>query len=376
MHLLTVTHFFESHGGGIERVAGKLCREFAAAGHTIVWAASAADAAPTDPAISSVALPCINPTERLTGLPMPIPGLTGLRQLDREVRAADAVIIHDALYVTSIAARLLAWRRRKPAILIQHIAEIPFASRILRAVMRLANAIVTAPMLRSAHQVVFISDTVRTAFAKLPLAPVPLLLFNGVDTSIFKPGPGDREALALPLHGTVAAFAGRFVEKKGLHAIQAFARARPDITIAMAGSGPIDPADWGLANVRRLGSLDQLQLANLYRSADFLLLPSVGEGFPLVIQEAMACALPVVCAEESTRADPNARAYLRGVDADPNSHEAIAQAIDKALADLPDEKLRKEMAIYAASSYTWTGMADQLLNVATGLVRQSGTPPH
>jgi starch synthase len=33
MRLLTVTHFYEAHGGGIERVAGRLNREFAALGH-------------------------------------------------------------------------------------------------------------------------------------------------------------------------------------------------------------------------------------------------------------------------------------------------------------------------------------------------------
>jgi hypothetical protein len=69
--------FFESHLGGIERVAGHLSRRMKAAGAKVTWAASAQDAAPND--ISAISLPCVNPTEKLSGLPMPIPGPRGLR---------------------------------------------------------------------------------------------------------------------------------------------------------------------------------------------------------------------------------------------------------------------------------------------------------
>ena len=58
LRFLTVTHFFESHGGGIERVAAHLCRNLAAQGHECEWAASAADSAPA--AVRGVA-PALNP---------------------------------------------------------------------------------------------------------------------------------------------------------------------------------------------------------------------------------------------------------------------------------------------------------------------------
>jgi glycosyltransferase involved in cell wall biosynthesis len=348
-----------------------LCRELASAGHGSAWLASAADPPPGYPEVAALPVACINPTERLTGLPMPIPGPAGLRRLSQAVSDADAVIVHDALYVTSIAARLLAWRHGKPVILVQHIAAIPFKSALLRTIMRLANALVTKPMLRSAAWVVFISDTVREAFAGVRTIAPPLLLFNGVDTTVFSPGPPDRAQFGLPETGLTAAFVGRFVEKKGLAVIEALARARPDLTIAMAGSGPINPQVWNLPNVRILGALSQTDLARLYRSADVLLLPSVGEGYPLVIQEAMACGLPVACGEESARADPGARPFLRGVEIDPADCSTTAARLAAALERLPDSTQCAQMAAYAARSYSWPTMAARI----AALIPPPDTPP-
>ena len=44
MKLLMATHFFESHRGGIEIVAGRLAREFARTGIEVTWLAT--DASP------------------------------------------------------------------------------------------------------------------------------------------------------------------------------------------------------------------------------------------------------------------------------------------------------------------------------------------
>ena len=370
MRILTVTHFYESHGGGIERVAGHLCRHFAAAGADAVWAASDADPAPTGD-IESIPLRCLNPIEKFTGLPMPIPGGRAFRSLAREVRKCDAIVVHDALYVTSILALLLAKARGKRVILIQHIAGIPFSSRLLRSAMRLANFALTGPMLRAADERVFISDTVRDALLDTPARSSFTLLFNGVDQSIFHPPEGPvstpttlSEVPSRPGLRRVL-FVGRYVEKKGLSVVRVVAALRPDVTFILVGSGPIQPKGWGLANVVDLGVRGAEELAELYRSADVLLLPSVGEGYPLVIQEAMACGLPVVCGEPSDRADPNAARWLRGVAidlADPEgSARRCANAIDASQLSRTD---RRSMARYAMQHYDWQKMARAVMILA------------
>ncbi len=363
MQVLMVSHFFESHLGGIERVAGHLCRQMRAQGAKVTWVASAQDKAPDD--IPAIALPTVNPTEALTGLPMPIPGPRGIAALWRAVGAADAVVLHDALYVTSILALVMGKLRGKRTVLIQHIAGIPFASRLMRGVMALANTIVTRPMLAGADELVFISDTVRRDLLGEPARRPYRLLFNGVDSATFR-SLGEA-AQGLPAGKRRMLFVGRYVEKKGLAVLRALAAMRPDISFMTAGDGPIRPAAWGLANVHDLGPQSALQLAALYRSAERLILPSVGEGFPLVIQEAMACGLPVICGEPTNHADPEAGRWLSGVPVDLAVPEQAAQAIS-ALLDQPAPSLpeRAEMAAWATRRYAWDRMAQALLDAASG----------
>lgn len=371
LKILTVSAFFGSQGGGIERVAGHLCRQFALVGVTPMWAASGREDV-CEPAVETIPIHCVNPIEKLTGLPMPVPGPSGVAALTDAIRRCDVVVIHDALYATSILAMLLGKLYGKPTILIQHIAGIPFSSPVLRAVMWLANLVVTRPMLRVADARVFISETVRHDLLGTPSRLDCSVLFNGVDGAIFHPAEvGSEPAADGEPYVRRVLFVGRYVDKKGLAVVRALASARPDLSFQMAGDGPIRPAEWGLPNVRDLGRQTPADLANLYRAADLLLLPSVGEGYPLVIQEAMACGLPVICGEPSHRADPGAAGWLLGVKidlADPiASADRVRAAID-ARALSPSE--RAAMARYAISRYDWRVMAHGIL----ALVRDTCPP--
>ena len=370
MRLLTVSHFYEAHGGGIERVAGHLCRQFTRSGVKAAWAASDADQPPTVD-VEPVLLACINPTEKIMGLPMPLPSARAIRALAREVRRSDAVVVHDALYVTSVLAMLMAKAYRKRVVLIQHIAGIPFPSRMLRSLMALANIVITRPMLRGADALVFISDTVRHELVGTPARIPYQLLFNGVDGAIFHPAGGTSsapEALAgitIPSGVRRVLFVGRYVEKKGLTVLRALAASRQDLIFLLVGGGPIHPGKWGLANVHDLGGQNPQALAELYRGVDLLLLPSVGEGFPLVIQEAMACGLPVVCGEPSNRADPGAAGWLRGVAIDLTDAEGSARRCSDAIDGLAfNSAERAAMARYALAQYDWDATARRVLTLA------------
>ena len=92
---------------------------------------------------------------------------------------------------------------------------------------------------------------------------------------------------------------GRFVEKKGIALIRPSLDI-PGVAWTFVGWGPLSPGNWSELpdNARVFERLSAADVVPLYQEADLLVLPSSGEGFPLVIQEALACGTPVLVSKE------------------------------------------------------------------------------
>ena len=374
MKLLMVTHYFESHRSGIELVAGRLVQELVTLGQEVVWVASNVTP-PPDSKVGSraVALNANNITERYLGIPLPIPSLGAIRQIRREVQHADVVLLQDSLYPMCIAAFLFARSSRRPVVITQHIGIIPYNNRVVRTVMRVANRIIVRPMLARANQVAFVSEITARYFSRVRFRSTPKLIFNGVDPDIYFPVPAERKLklrlrLGLAADRPVVLFVGRFVEKKGLQILSRMARLRPDIVWAFAGWGQLNPCDWGLSNVIVFSDLAGPSIAPLYQASDLFVLPSKGEGFPLVIQEALACGLPVVCSAETADADAAVSALLSAVPLDERNPAGTALAfceqIDRTLAgDGNDARASKERFQFVSQRYCWRATATKYLDL-------------
>jgi glycosyltransferase involved in cell wall biosynthesis len=365
MKILMLTHYFEGHRGGIEIVAGKLAREWADLGYSPTWLATGAP--PADNDISAISLAASNFAERRLGLPYPLLFPSAIARIFREAKHTDAVIVHDGLYLTSLTAFMAARWHGKPVLVVQHIADVPYKNIFLRMLMQLANRLIVRPILARADQCVFISETTARAFNDVVFRTPPKLIFNGVDTEIFSPAfaMGEqqqcRTELGLPLDGCIALFVGRFVEKKGLPVLEHLARLHPDITFAFAGWGPQNPERWTLPNVRVFENLAGATLAPLYQASDVFILPSSGEGFPLVVQEALACGLPVICGAGTKGADPAATDFIHGVPVDSSYVAATASlfstALMQTLTKKPEDAQRRARANFAAKNYSWKNAA-------------------
>jgi glycosyltransferase involved in cell wall biosynthesis len=367
MRLVLVTHFFPSHGGGIELVAAQIARRLAAEGHSVVWCASDVDPVPEIPGVESRPMRSLNLVERISGFPYPLWSPAALRQLAREIRAADAVHVHDAIYAGSLVAAWLARRADRRLVVTQHIATVPLPT-LLRPVFSFANRAAAAAVLARADSVAFISPEVRRHFEgvigeRSGFGYVP----NGVDAAVFHPPAGDRESLKETLgfdpRRPLLLFVGRFVAKKRLSFVRALAVRRADWQWCVVGQGPENPAAWALPNVAVPGPMSPQRLATLYQAADLLVLPSVGEGFPLVVQEAMACGLvPCIRAEVAAGAGLPDRLSVRlPPDGTPAVEECdlAERAIEQALERPPLELTlwRDEIASHARSHWSWDASA-------------------
>ena len=94
-------------------------------------------------------------------------------------------------------------------------------------------------------------------------------------------------------------FVGRLVELKGLRQLlEAWALAKPDAAILLAGDGPERPAledfcKQNSINAVFAGNIDYANIAMFYRAADCLVIPTLQDNWSLVVPEAMSCGLPV-----------------------------------------------------------------------------------
>jgi starch synthase len=362
MRLLTATHYFSSHGGGIERVAERLADQLSLLGHQVCWLASDASPPPDDPSIAVEVIRSGHWAQRRLGVPFPVPWPRELGKISRAIAKADALLIHDCLYLSNIAAFAMAKRARKPVLIVQHIGDVPYRNPVLRLVMKLANRLITRTMLARADQAVFISELTQREFSTIRFQRAPVLAFNGMDSYVFHLGTDGsrsryRAKLGLGAADTLVVFVGRLVEKKGIDVVHALAELRPTLTFALAGRGPVDPAAWALPNVRVVGQLSSGELAELYRAGDLLLLPSVGEGFPLVIQEALACGLPVVCGADTAQADSEASRFMTGATVEQSDRTAtidnFRDALDREIGRGQSDDERAQRSAFAIERYSW-----------------------
>jgi glycosyltransferase involved in cell wall biosynthesis len=361
MHILLVTHYYADHRGGVEIVAGELAARLAANGIEITWAASQPAPAALPLGVTALPMRAWNITERRLGFPYPLWSPDSLAQLVRAVRRCDAVHLHDCLYLGNVCAFGCARLLGKPVIVTQHVGLVPYRSRLLRTVLAAANGTLGRLVLGGSDQVVFISRKVQDYFAqRVRFRRPPLFVPNGVDRTRFSPVDAKMRQLLRARWGwrntePVLLFVGRFVEKKGLPILRRLAGQFPGCRWAFAGWGPEDPARWGLPNVQCLGSLRQEDLPDTYRAADLLVLPSVGEGFPLVVQEAMACGTPTLISDDTARGIPGIEALAFVSDLQWPALPALIERLTASPELLATR--REQVADYARRAWDWQASA-------------------
>jgi glycosyltransferase involved in cell wall biosynthesis len=295
-----VTHYMPPHKGGIEGVAEALFRAYRQRGHEVRWVASRSPANLPKREGDRIRVPCLNFAEERLGVPIPLWGSSGMREVSGLSRWADVLHVHDCLYPGSA----LAVRTRCPVVLTQHVGLVKYRLGLLNTIQRTAYRTLGRSVLARSAAVVCATPSAEEFVPGL-IGRRGIAIPNGIDTEGFRPATWEqrsevRRRLGLPQDGPVALFVGRLVEKKGVPLLVEAIRALPRVHFLVVGDGPMaDSLPWS-GNVTRLAAVDPVRMPDCYAAADFLFLPSQGEGMPLSVQEALACGLPaIVSADEA-----------------------------------------------------------------------------
>lgn len=281
------------------------------------------------------------------------------------------VLLATWLYPLGQAALLAARRLGLPLVIKLHGSDLllhkdnPAIAPILRRV------------LHQAAGVIAVSPNLAQEARAQGVAPDKIVVVpNGVDQERFTPQDraAARRKLGLDCQGPLALFVGRLVPGKGVdQALNALA-ALPQARLLVVGEGPQGPALE--AQARRLGlegrviwagAQPHAAIPDYLGACDVLVLPSMSEGEPNVILEALAAGRPVVASRVGNVAGMVGHGR-EGLLFPAGEQELFVKCLDEALRRSWDPAaLRRSVA-----QRSWAGGARQILQV---LARAAGEKP-
>lgn len=195
-----------------------------------------------------------------------------------------------------------------------------------------------------------------------------ITIYNGADPEKFRHIPKDtaRRMLGIKKQDKMILYIGNLIAIKGVdNLIKAFAKLlekydkKESMTLFLIGDGDERGNLTNLAKtllvenkVSFLGAKPHNEIPLWLNAADFFVLPSLSEGFPLVIPEAMMCGVPIVATNVGGISEAITNKNT-GLLIEPDNVDAISEAISLYL---KDEQFTQDIVRNAKSSskeFTW-----------------------
>ena len=167
-------------------------------------------------------------------------------------------------------------------------------------------------------------------------------------------------------------FVGKVAYNKGIiDLVGAFKKLRLDVELNIAGTGPLleklrqDNHD---LRINFLGRVNEDKLFELYWNSDAFIYPTLFEGMPTVVIEAMACGLPVISTDIGGL--PDLVDQRNGFVIPPASPEVLARTVERfaALSEEDKDKMRASSRQKVESKFTWKKVAKQTLSLIRDLL--------
>lgn len=216
--------------------------------------------------------------------------------------------------------------------------------------------------LRNSDKVISVSNALKKRMVEIGVPESKIFVNpNGVNTALFFPMSKDdcRKKLKLNLNSKIILFVGNLVSVKGInYLIEAFNKLDhkgADLKLLIVGSGGLKTSleeqvvKSGIKEkVLFCGKKDHEEIPIYINACDVFCLPSINEGCPNVVLEALACGKPVVASRVGGIPDMVTSDKF-GVLVEPQDSVALAEGLKKALLIEWD----KEFTRKGHSSLSW-----------------------
>lgn len=309
----------------------------------------------------------------LEGLPVEIipcngrVDLNAVRAIQRCITTHSMDVVHTHGYKTNLYGYAAARRYGTPLVATYHI-DWPDRGVALRLYHLLDRVVV-----RRFEKVVAVSDAVASSLRRsgLPQRKVTTI-DNAIELAPFRaPKPTLREEM--PNQATMlVGLVGRLTPQKGgeyfLRTAAALLGEFPDVRFVLVGEGPerkrLEQLAQELGIAAQVGFLGRREdMPGVYASLDVLVLPSINEGLPMTILEALATGTPVVAT--AVGAVPKLIVPGRtGLLVEPRDTAGLRAAVARLLTDA---KLRKELGengrAWVRQGFSSAAMADKYLDL-------------
>jgi len=270
-----------------------------------------------------------------------------LKGLVNIVKKKQIDVLHAHLPDSSLIAIVIGWLTNTPVVLTVH-NNFSLPSKRKAPLRDAVRTFVTNTIFKRADYIIAVGNDIRDSLFKVLGNKVAIkTVYNGVDYLRYaNPEKLDslqfRQSLSVSDDARLVSMIGRLEKQKGhVYLIDAVAQLKekyPDVVFLLVGDGELKEQLVEQAqrlkiadNILFLGNRDDVPA--VLGVSDLFVLPSIYEGIPLVILEAMAAGLPVVATNIAGTREL-IKPGVDGVLAETENSEDIARAIDSVLSDV------------------------------------------
>ncbi len=215
----------------------------------------------------------------------------------------DVLHAHNIFFFTSLVAAGAKRLVRKPLVVTMHLGPVNMLDGLVGRVTRAYERTIGRWILRSGNQVIAVSKAVKNHAINLGVPEGKVTVIpNGVDLREFSPRANRSERKVKKI-----AFVGRLFPNKGVCYLVKAAPAilsKYPVEFVIVGDGPLRREIEKMTDRLGIGKAFRFirwtpYITDVLSDCDIFVRPSLTEGMPLTILEAMACSLPVVATSVS-----------------------------------------------------------------------------